>query len=196
MEIAVNGIDGAGKSTFIGELERIFRQKGISVAVIDFPYFRRTQGFSRISPLLEQAGNCAERTSRILFGGYAFAVALSYWWARWRAREAEVCLVEHHPRVDLVPYAAIYGGRIGVRLARLLCRLWPEPAGVVLLAAPPEEAMRRIHRRGRAKQWRQTASRLGALQELMAATAKEHPCRIYGEGVTAEEAAMLIEREL
>ena|GEM_PF-4087252 len=195
VEIAVNGIDGAGKSTFIEKLEVRLREEGISVAVIDCPYFRRTKGFSRASPVLERVGNQAERFSRILFGGYMFCVVLLYWLARWRTRGVEVLLVEHHPHIDLVPYAQMYGARIGVWFARRIRHFWPEPDGVILLTVSPEESVRRIQVRGRPRQWRQTTSRLNALQELMRDIVKENSCWVHNGCMTAEELITLIQQQ-
>lgn len=194
MEIAVNGIDGCGKSTFIEEARALFEGKGFSVSVIDFPYFRRTPGLSSLSPYLEKLGDFIEKQSRILFAIYMFCLSFLYWVAK-VFPTADLVLVEHHPRIDLPPYGCIYGGRIGEWTASLLCRLWPRPDAVLVLTLAPEEAYRRIKGRGRKDQWRQTPERLGRVQELLCRQARTLPGLVGIGRFTPEDLYLSLEKQ-
>lgn len=182
MEIAVNGIDGSGKSTFIESALAHFRNLGIEAAVIDFPYFRQTKGFGRINPLLCACGEWLETKNRFLFGVYmVFFSAALYWIAVRITRKAQVVLVEHHPRIAMMPYASLYGKRMGSLFASLIQTLWRKPDFLVLLAIDPYESHRRILRRGRRLQWRQSPEGLAALQRMLREAAKDIPLRYVSE---------------
>ena len=187
MEIAVNGIDGVGKSTFIEAALSHFENIGVWVSVIDLPYFRRTHGLSRISPYLSACGEWIETRSRLLYATLMVFSAALYWFARWRTRWASVVLVEHHPRIAITPYALLYGGRFGSLLASTIRTLWPKPDYLVLLTVDPYESKKRIICRGRRAQWRQTVELLSQLQQSMMEAAREVPQRFVGEHISPSE---------
>ena len=189
MEIAVNGVDGVGKSTFINAALFHFERAEIRVSVIDLPYFRRTHGFSWISPYLAACGEWVETRSRFLFATFMVSMAMLFLFARWRTQRAQqVVIVEHHPRIAMIPYALLYGGRFGLLLASAVRTFWPKPDYLILLTADPRESRRRVVSRGRRMQWRQSAERLLLLQQQhMLEAVKELPRNCIGVNISASK---------
>ena len=186
MEVAVNGIDGSGKSTFIQDAVGYFCRRGIYAAGMDIPYFRDTKGFGRLSPVFTWVGEWVEPRSRICFSIFVGVASLFYWVARWRLRGAEVLFVEHHPWVDVVPYARVYGS-LPATVARIYRFFWPKPDALILLTLPVVEAHGRIRMRGRPLQWRQSLTRLHLLDELLKEAAGKIPARCIAEVMTPQQ---------
>lgn len=186
MEVAVNGIDGSGKSTFIREAVGYFSWRNVRAAAMDIPYFRNTEGFEWLSPLLVRIGEWLEPRSRIGFSIFVSGASLLYWVARWQLRRIEVLFVEYHPWVDLVPYARIYGV-FPATAARLYRLFWPKPDALILLTLPVVKAHARIRRRGRTPQWRQSFARLLRLEGFLREVAGNIPTRYVAEGVTPQQ---------
>ena len=186
MEVAVNGIDGAGKSTFIREAVGYFQRRGVSAAAMDLPYFRDTEGFERLSLWLVRIGEWLEPKNRTGFSIFAAGASLFYWMVRWRLRRVEVLFVEHHPWIDLVPYARLYGV-LPASAAGLYRLLWPKPDALILLTLPAAEASRRIRRRGRPPQWRQSSARLLLLEGFLRAMEGSIPARYIATEVTPQQ---------
>ena len=184
-------MDGVGKSTFIGATISRFERAGIRVSVIDLPYFRQTHGFSRISPYLVGCGEWIETRSRFLFATFMVSMSILFLLARWRTRRAQVVVVEHHPRIAMMPYALLYGGRFGLLLASAIRTLWPKPDYLVLITDDPRESRKRVVSRGRRAQWRQSAERLSLLQKHMLKAAREFTPSCVGVNICASE---LLER--
>lgn len=187
MEIAVNGVDGVGKSTFIDAALSHFEKAGVRVSVVDLPYFRRTHGFSRISPYLTVCGEWIETRSRFLFAIFMVFMAILFLLVRWRSRRAQVIIVEHHPRIAMMPYALLYGGRFGLLLASAVRTLWPKPDYLALITNDPRESRKRVVSRGRRAQWRQSAERLSLLQQHMLETTREFAPSCVGVNIGASE---------
>lgn len=187
MEIAVNGIDGVGKSTFIDVALSHFEKAGVRVSVIDLPYFRRTHGFSQISPYLATCGEWIETRSRFLFAIFMVSMAMLFLLARWRTRQAQVVIVEHHPRIAMMPYALLYGGHFGLLLASAVKTLWPKPDYLVLITDDPRESRKRVVSRGRRAQWRQSTERLSLLQQHTLEATREFAPSCVGLNIGANE---------
>ena len=185
----MNGVDGVGKSTFINAVLFHFERAEVQVSVIDLPYFRRTHGFGRISPYLAACGEWIETRSRFLFATFMVSMAMLFLFARWRTQRAQqVVIVEHHPRIAMIPYALLYGGRFGLLLASAVRTFWPKPDYLILLTADPRESRRRVVSRGRRMQWRQSAERLLLLQQQhMLEAVKELPRNCIGVNISASK---------
>lgn len=187
MEIAVNGVDGVGKSTFIDIALSHFEKAEVRVFIIDLPYFHRTHGFSRISPYLAACGEWIETRSHFLFATFMVSMAMLFLLARWWMRQAQVVIVEHHPRIAMVPYALLYGGNFGLLLASAVRTLWPKPDYLVLITDDPRESQKRVVSRGRRAQWRQSTERLSLLQQHMIEAAREFAPNCVGVNIDASE---------
>lgn len=164
-----------------------FERAGVRVSVVDLPYFRKTHGFSRVSPYLTICGEWIETRSRFLFATFMVSMAVLFLFARWRTRRAQVVIVEHHPRIAMMPYALLYGGRFGLVLASAVRILWPKPDYLVLLTDDPCEIQRRVVCRGRRAQWRQSVERLSLLQQHMLEATREFPRSYLGVNISASE---------
>jgi thymidylate kinase len=168
MEIAVTGIDGSGKTTLVRGAVKYLRRHGIDAGHIDCPYFRAVPGLERLSRLLGYGWHWVDsRQSKFFFSLMSFFAALVYFAARWKLRGKDILFVEHHPKVDMAPYARLYGGKLGFWAARLIVWLWPKPATVVRISLTPEIAYKRLLKRGKRLQPHETLRSLRRLNKLI-----------------------------
>lgn len=149
-EIAIAGIDGSGKTTLAGKMFVLFKTLGEDVGYIDVPYFTHTRLCRHCGVLLARMWRLADaRRMRFVLIMLGIVAALLYFVARWEMRGRSTVLVEHHPRIDLYAYGALYGGRLGATLARRASKLWPCPNRAVLLTTLPVTAYERLIKRGK-----------------------------------------------
>ena len=143
--IAIVGIDGAGKSTQARRLADWLHRRGTPAHALNNP-----GGRLRLDRIARRLG---ARDAASVLGRYGYLVvevavrwlmiARALVWSRLTGRIAVM------DRYTVCEYAAIRArGDPGERVARGLYRVFPLPDLVVFLAATPEEAARRIRRRG------------------------------------------------
>lgn len=167
-EIAIIGIDGSGKTTLAGKISTLFEAFGEDVGYIDVPYFTHTRLCRRCGVLLARIWRFADaRGIRPVLIVLGVAAALLYFVARWEMRGRSTVLVEHHPRIDMYAYGALYGGRLGAVLARRASKFWPCPKKAILLTTLPVVAYERLIKRGKPLQIHENPEDLQRLEVFL-----------------------------
>lgn len=174
MKIAVVGIDGAGKTTFIERVAACLRARGVCVACVRVP------DFDVLPRGLQAIGKCAStgwrfadsRGSTLLVIFFLLIAVLLFSPALWSVRKAEVILIEHHPRIDLPAFACLWGGRFCGLLWRILAHIWRPPDVAVMLEVPVEVALERIRKRDVPLQLHETPDDLSRLSDLLRVSAQ------------------------
>jgi len=173
VQIAVVGIDGSGKSTFIRQSVRLLESHNLKVGYIHFPYFSDVPGFKFVSRIITRILRWAEahkhKTMVILI---VVLSAFFYILAQWKMKKNDFLFVEHHPVIDISAYAELYAGNIGLFLAKSAMCFWTKPNVIVMISAPVEICYERILKREKDPQMHETISRLRSLESLLSASAK------------------------
>ncbi len=188
MEIAVPGIDGSGKSTFVQTTVDLLKAHGIDAAHIDVPYFTQVPGFGKISSHISRMWLWADmRKNRVVMIPLGVLAAFLYVLARRRLRRTDLLFVEHHPSIDVPAYASSYGGSFGLLLAKTVIWLWPKPDAVFMITISTASAYTRILERGKQVQMHETPTDLDELQvrlkRLVSSVSTQH---WFVENPTAE----------
>ncbi|MDO8633350.1 MAG: adenylyl-sulfate kinase, partial [Candidatus Wildermuthbacteria bacterium] len=164
--IAITGIDGSGKTTFARELKQHLVSQGVNAIRLDIPHFSTTPFLGWGVRLLvsffgyRRVENVGYRS--LLIVAFILSVLPLVGLIQFLARKRTL-IVEHYPKIDLVPYASVYGGRIGRFFGRALSTLFPSPSLVVFLDASPETSRIRIVRRNNTIAPHETLARLKTL---------------------------------
>lgn len=169
MELALTGIDGSGKTTFLKKVIPFLKEKNLKAGYIDLPYFRAVPGFEKLSsgficPVWKWAEE--KKNNFVLILLMVLAVFL-YLPARFKMRKLDILLVEHHPRVDSISYSKIYMGGTASIITHLLMYLFPKPQKIVMLLIPSEEAYERLIKRGKTLQPHENIETLRKLEVLL-----------------------------
>ena len=175
MEIALTGIDGSGKTTFLKKTIPYLQTKGIAAGHIDLPYFTEVPGFENISgnficPLWRWGEE--HKNKPVLVFLMVLAVFL-YFPARVKLRGRDMIIVEHQPRIDVETYCRIYLGKAGFFLAKIFKHLFPKPDMVTMLVISPEEAYKRLIGRGKTLQPHENLETLKRIDGLLRLSLKE-----------------------
>lgn len=174
MKIAVVGIDGAGKSTFIERVASCLCARGITVACVRVPDFDVLPwGLQTIGKYASTGWRFADsRGSTPLVIFFLLVAVLLFSPALWSARRAEVVLIEHHPRIDLPAFAHLWGGSFCGLLSRILAHIWRPPDVAVMLEVSVEVALERIRKRDVPLQLHETPDDLSRLSGLLRVSVK------------------------
>lgn len=172
LEVAVVGIDGAGKTTDVKRAISYFREQGMRVVRIHVPDFELLpRGFRTLGKQITSWWRWAdERHYKSLVVLLLIVAAFLFYAARRSVRGAGTVLIEHHPRIDLPAFAHLYGGPILGRIAQVIARLWRPPDMAIMLEVPPEIALERIRARGSLVQSHETDEQLFRLAVLLRAS--------------------------
>lgn len=169
MELALTGIDGSGKTTFLEKVIPYLKEKGLKTGYIDLPYFRFVPGFERMSssficPCWKWA---EEKKNNFVLVLLMMLAVFLYLPARLKMRKMDILLVEHHPRVDSIAYSRIYMGGAASVFTRLLMQLFPKPQKIVMLLISSRSAYQRLIERGKTLQPHENIETLTKLEVLL-----------------------------
>ncbi|MCX6802419.1 MAG: AAA family ATPase [Candidatus Diapherotrites archaeon] len=147
-DIAIVGIDGAGKTTLARGLQSRLNAQGTKTAVLDVPHFQdyggmigRVSGFGRSI----SAKGAEKQSKRLAAAGGAIA-SLPTRMARAKSRKSTVRIIERHPAIEAPVLARQYGGRIILAFSKAAGRIagGPLPDVAVFLSVEPATAAERL----------------------------------------------------
>lgn len=193
VEIVFVGIDGSGKTTFLKEMRNLLQEHGIEVVRIDVPYFLEVPGFYRLGRMIKWFwGRADEKKNRLFIICLAALSAFLYFPARWKTKNAQIILVERHPRIELFAYANLYSAKWLAKIVDRLRLWWPEPNMAIFLSVRPEVALQRLLMRGNVLQPHETLTQLNDLGIALQKAAMEVPLYhiVEGDGIPPETLAM------
>lgn len=173
MQIAVVGIDGSGKTTFIRQSIRLLECHNFKVGYIHLPYFSDVPGFKVVSRIIIKSLRWAEadkhKTVVILI---IVLSAIFYILAQWKMKKNDFLFIEHHPLIDISAYAELYAGHVGLFLAKSVICFWTKPNVIITISTPVEICYERILKRKKGLQMHETISQLRSLKSLLSASVK------------------------
>lgn len=188
IEIAIEGIDGSGKGTFMKRAKEDLEHRGFKVGCVDIPYFSLVPKFERTSNFFNTLLAKAEKyQNTFLFVVLAALAAIVYLVVRkGLQKHCDIVLTERHPAIDMVSYARLYCGAFGAWVTKFFLALWPKPNAIFFLTIPPVEAYKRLVKRGKILQPHETVSRLGVLTLLLTEQAKQSNKYYFAKDNTLE----------
>lgn len=153
IEIAIEGIDGSGKSCLAQKIVDQLEKQNFKTGRIDVPRFQAGAGSYLNQWLFKSGWNLADR-SRCAFLIIILGAAAGFYYLLCRRRLAncDYLVTERHPVVNVPVYGQFYAGWLGRILGMLVQRLWPWPDRILFLDIAPHKAYQRLCRRGRPRQ--------------------------------------------
>lgn len=165
LEIAITGIDGSGKEYISNRTMSEYRKKGYSVALLDVPYFHNVKTFPRLTKLGRVLWRLANRKqSSVLVIMAGVLSMMLYLVVRYHYRSVDLLVTKRHPVIECPVYGALYAGRFGACLGKIVHCLWPQPDMVYFIDIPVAIAYKRLCERGSIRQPHETPRQLSFLQ--------------------------------
>lgn len=185
---AIAGQDGSGKTTFAKIFAKALSEKGVKTLHIDIPRFSTIPILEKVVIWLVNLSS--HRGIELRKHKVSFIVAIAFMLPLVGALlvlfRNRILVIEHYPKIDLVPYGTVYGGKVGALLGKILSWFFPKPYCVIFIDTPVETSMVRISERDITPAPHENLHHLSILRTLLQKEVSRSDCFLVINGENPE----------